>query len=267
MQKTAQDKGARRAVVGIPCDLRMIGQHPFHAVGEKYIAAAERGADALPFLIPVLPKPLAPAEILSHVDGLLFTGSPSNVAPRHYGGTPPREGVLQDEARDATTLPLLREALARGVPVLCLCRGFQELNVVMGGTLHQHVEEVPGRFDHRAPEGRPLEERYGPAHEVAIAPDGMLASIAREAGLSSLAVKVNSLHGQGIDRLAPGLQVEAKAPDSTIEAVSLKQPKGFALALQWHPEWRFWENPLSQAIFAAFGRALAEEARRKAAVS
>lgn len=267
MQKPAKNPGARRAVVGIPCDFRVIGQHAFHAVGEKYIAAVELGAGALPFLIPVLPKPLAPAEILSRVDGLLFTGSPSNVAPKHYGGPAPRAGVLQDEARDQTTLPLLREALATGVPVLCLCRGFQELNVVMGGTLHQHVEEVPGRLDHRAPDEKSLDERYGPVHDITIAPGGMLARLAKEAGLSSLTVKVNSLHGQGIDKLAPNLIAEATAPDSTIEAVSLKDAKGFALATQWHPEWRFAENPLSKAIFLAFGRALAGQVQKKSPVS
>ena len=265
MQKTGQKSGARRAVVGVPCDYRMIGEHPFHAVGEKYIAAVENGANALPFLIPVLPEPLSPDEILSRIDGLLFTGSPSNVAPRHYSGAAARAGVLHDEARDATTLPLLKEAIARGVPTLCLCRGFQELNVVLGGTLHQHIEEVPGLLDHRADDSKPLEARYGPAHDISITPNGMFARMAKDTGLASLTVKVNSLHHQGIDRLAPGLVAEAVAPDSTIEAVSLKNAKGFLFATQFHPEWRFAENPLSAAIFRAFGRALEDAVNRKTA--
>ncbi len=150
----------------------MIGPHPFHVVGEKYIAAVRDGSGALPFLIPVLPDPITPDEILDRIDGLLFTGSPSNVSPRRYGGPAPREGVLQDEHRDATTLPLLEAAIARGVPTLCICRGFQELNVALGGSLHQHVQEQPGRLDHRENADDPVEKRYGPAHEVRVAEGG-----------------------------------------------------------------------------------------------
>src|SRR5580700_9730601 len=138
-----------RPVVGIPCDYRMTGAHPFHMVGEKYVAAVREGSDALPLLIPVLDPPLDPRELLARVDGLLLTGSPSNVAPKLYGGPAPREGVLQDERRDAISLDLLKAAVAAGMPVLCVCRGFQELNVAFGGTLHQHVQEVAGRLDHR----------------------------------------------------------------------------------------------------------------------
>jgi putative glutamine amidotransferase len=134
---------AHPPIVGFPCDYRMIGKHPFHMVGDKYIAAVRESTGAVTLLIPVLANPISPAEILATVDGLLFTGSPSNVAPRHYGGTGPRDGVLQDENRDATALPLLKAAIAGGTPVLSLCRGFQELNVALGGTLHQHVHELP----------------------------------------------------------------------------------------------------------------------------
>jgi putative glutamine amidotransferase len=241
----------------------MIGPHPFHAVGEKYIAAVEGGADALPLLIPVLPKPLLPDEILSGLDGLLFTGSPSNVAPKHYGGPAPREGVLQDEHRDATTLPLMKRAIERGVPTLCLCRGFQELNVAYGGTLHQHLHEVSGRIDHRSNTDEPLEVQYGLAHDVAVAPGGMLERLAREAGVTCPEFAVNSLHGQGIDKLGPGLAIEASAPDGSIEAVTVKNAKGFVLALQWHPEWRYAENKVSSAIFRAFGEALRTYAKQR----
>ena len=241
---------AQTPIVGIPCDRRMVGHHPFHMAGEKYVTAVRDGAKALPLLIPVLPHPIAAGEILDAVSGLLFTGSPSNVSPRLYGGAHPREGVLQDEARDNTTIPLLKAAIARGVPVLCVCRGFQELNVAFGGTLHQHVHEIEGRHDHREDKDAPLDEQYGPAHAVRVQ-GGLLAKIAHEKEF-----KVNSLHAQGIDKLAPALHADAIAPDGTIEAVSMPGAKGFLLGLQWHPEWKWAERPVSRAIFKAFGEAL-----------
>lgn len=229
----------------------MVGKHPFHMVGEKYIVAIRDGAGALPYLIPVLSDPLAPDDILASVDGLLFTGSLSNVAPRRYGGHPPRDGVVQDENRDATTLPLIEAAIANGTPILCLCRGFQELNVTLGGTLHQHVHEQQGRRDHRANREAALDEQYGPAHEVEVIEGGLLHRITGKRNFP-----VNSLHAQGIDRIAPRLQAEATAPDGTIEAVSMPSAKGFVLGVQWHPEWRWAEDAQSRAIFSAFGNAV-----------
>jgi putative glutamine amidotransferase len=246
-------------IVGIPCDRRMVGDHPFHRVGEKYIVAVRDGANALPLLIPSLGPPLAVADLIASVDGFLFTGSASNVAPHRYGGHDPRFPELLDEARDAITLPLMRAAIEAGVPMLCICRGFQELNVALGGTLHQHLEEVPGYSDHRERDEDPVDIQYGPAHPVRIRPGGVLASLAA-AGSD---VIVNSLHSQGIDRLAPGLFVEAVAPDGPVEAVSLPGAKGFVVAVQWHPEWKFEEQKLSVALFRAFGDAVAAQARTK----
>ncbi|MGA9794883.1 MAG: gamma-glutamyl-gamma-aminobutyrate hydrolase family protein [Rhizomicrobium sp.] len=240
-----------RPMVGIVCDRRMVGPHPFHAVGDKYITAVRDGAGALPFLIPVLDNPLSSDDILQRVDGLLFTGSPSNVAPQRYGGPAPRDGVMQDEHRDATSLPLLEAAIASGMPTLCVCRGFQELNVALGGTLYQHVQEVAGRSDHREDKNAPLDAQYAPAHEVRVAADGLLAKIVPET-----VFHVNSLHSQGIARLAARLHADAMAPDGQIEAVSMPGAKGFLLGVQWHPEWKWRENPQSRAIFAAFGKAL-----------
>jgi putative glutamine amidotransferase len=188
---------------------------------------------------------------LDSIDGLLFTGSPSNVAPKQYGGPAPREGVLQDEHRDATALPLLKGAIDAGKPVLCICRGFQELNVALGGSLHQHLQEVQGRSDHRSRDTDPPDVQYGPAHPVHVSAGGMLAQMTAQETFS-----VNSLHSQGIDRLAPGLRAEAVAPDGQIEAVSLPSAKGFLFAVQWHPEWAWSANPISRAIYAAFGAAL-----------
>jgi putative glutamine amidotransferase len=244
-------------VVGITCDRRMLGKHPFHVAGEKYIAAVRGGSDALPLLLPVLDPPLAAGDILDAVDGLLFTGSPSNVHPDRYKGTAPRDGTLFDLHRDATALPLLETAIARGKPVLCICRGFQELNVAFGGTLHQHVHEVAGRSDHRENPDAPLSEQYGPAHVIAIVEGGILAGLVPERRFD-----VNSLHSQGIDRLAAALRVEAVAPDGQIEAVSMPAARGFVLGVQWHPEWVYAENDLSRAIFSAFGSALRESRTR-----
>jgi putative glutamine amidotransferase len=256
-------------LIGIPSDVYEIGINPFHCVGEKYITAVSRAAHGLPLLIPAFgpgPDIPPPAEIfdidqmVDALDGLLVTGAPSNVEPRHYEGSPSRPGTLHDPQRDAMTLPLIRRALAEGLPVLAICRGIQELNVALGGTLHQLVHEVEGLADHRSPAGEPRDVKYAPAHEIALTPGGVLAKLS---GMQTW--RVNSLHEQGIDRLADGLAVEARAPDGMIEAVRVRDAKGFALAVQWHPEWRFWEDKLSIALFAAFGAAAAERARTRAA--
>jgi putative glutamine amidotransferase len=229
----------------------MLGPHPFHAVGEKYIVAVRDGAGALPLLIPVLETPLQADAILDRLDGIMLTGSPSNVAPWRYEGSKPRDGVLQDERRDATTLPMIRRIVERGMPLLAICRGFQELNVAYGGTLLQHVEEAPGRIDHREDKTAPLDVQYAPVHDVHLTDKGLLRRLAGGASV----IRVNSLHGQGVDRLAEGLVLEAAAPDGQIEGVSVKGAKGFAVGVQWHPEWRYWDDPFSTALFAAFGQA------------
>jgi len=240
-----------RPVVGLICDHRLLEGQPVHLVLERYIAAVRDGAGALPLLIPVLEPPLAHEDLLGVVDGLLFTGSPSNVSPHFYGGHCPRDPAAADPRRDALTLPLLRTAICVGVPLLAICRGTQELNVALGGTLFQHVEEVPGRCDHREKAGVPIEVQYGPAHDVAVQEGGLLARL-----LPQRRFPVNSLHGQGIDKLAPPLVAEALAPDGQIEAVSMPEAKGFLLGLQWHPEWRWAENENYRVLWSAFGTAL-----------
>ena len=227
----------------------MIGPHPFHAVGEKYITAVVQAAECLPLLIPVLETPLDVSEILARVDGIFFSGSPSNVEPNRYSGPASVPGTLHDPHRDATTLSLLPRAIASGVPVFGVCRGFQEMNVAMGGTLHQRVQEVAGLADHREDKEQPLEVQYGPAHDVLLEPGSWLA---RMAGTDR--VRVNSLHSQGVDRLGPDLAVEARATDGLIEAFRVKSAPSFALAVQWHPEWQVMSNPFSKALFAEFGK-------------
>jgi len=247
-----------RPLIGIPADRRMVGAHPFHMVGEKYARAVLDAAGAAPLLIPALADELGFEELLERLDGLLFTGSPSNVEPHRYEGPPSAPGTLHDPARDATTLPLIRKAVAAGVPVFGICRGFQEMNVAFGGTLHQKLHEVPGHLDHRDDGTQPLEVQYGPAHDVTLEPGGMLRAFA-----PGDRIPVNSLHSQGIDRLGPELEVEARAPDGVIEAFRVRNAQRFALAVQWHPEWKVMSNPFSRALFAAFGEASRERAAAK----
>ena len=242
-------------LIGVTACIRPIERHEFHAVAKQYVRAVVDAAGGLPLVIPALGEALEVGEIIGRIDGLLLSGSPSNVEPRHYSGPPARAGTKQDHARDATTLPLIRRAIAAGVPVLGLCRGAQELNVALGGTLHQHVHELPGKGDHRAVASDDNDTRYAPVHSVRLMPGGLLARLA-----GAVEARVNSLHAQAIDRLAPGLAVEATAPDGVIEAVRLAdgpdaRPAVFALGVQWHPEWHIANDRLSRAIFAAFGDA------------
>jgi putative glutamine amidotransferase len=236
----------------------MVGDHAFHMVGEKYAHAVSRAAGGLPLLIPVLPEPLEAQELLSRLDGLLFPGSPSNVEPHHYDEGPSDPGTLHDPERDATTLPLIRTAIEQGVPILGICRGFQEMNVALGGKLWQKVHEVPNLFDHREAKSASLEIQYGPAHEVVLEPGPI-----REWAGGADRVKVNSLHGQGVKQLAPDLKVAARAPDGLIEAFWMPHAPAFTWAVQWHPEWRVMANNFSVALFAAFGEAARVRAARR----
>ena len=255
-----------KPVIGVPADRRLLDPHPFHVVGEKYIVAIRDGADAIPFLIPALGDSLDLDAVLNHVDGLLLTGSPSDVEPHHYDGVASEAGSLHDPYRDATTLPLAEKALDAGVPIFAVCRGFQELNVVLGGSLHQKVHDVPGYHGHNENPDESLDVQYSPSHPVTL-PEG---SLLRElAGTAT--VEVNSLHRQGVARLAEGVTVEAVADDGLIEGFCVDGARAFALAVQWHPEWQVTEDSFSLAIFKAFGDACREYATgsqsRKAKVS
>jgi putative glutamine amidotransferase len=237
-------------IVGVPACMRKVKERVIHSVSDKYPSALIDAAGCLPILIPAVGSKLDLRGVLDRLDGLLLTGSPSNVHPSHYGGTASHPETLHDRERDATTLPLIREAIRRDLPILAICRGIQELNVALGGTLHQRVHELPGRLNHRSNKDSP-DGPYGPAHSVRLAPGGFLAQLAGTAE-----VVVNSLHSQGIDRPAPKLRVEAVAPDGQIEAVSLAGAR-FVVGVQWHPEYKVIENSLSRALFSAFARACA----------
>ncbi len=235
-------------LIGIPSCLRKVNERVFHGVSERYPNAVIEAAGSLPVLIPAVGSKVDLCGLLDRLDGLLLTGSPSNVHPSQYGAEPSHPEILHDPERDATTLPLIREAVRRDLPILAICRGIQELNVALGGTLHQRVHELPGRLNHRSRKDSP-DGPYGPAHGVLLTAGGLLASLA---GTSE--IMVNSLHSQGIDRPAKRLRVEAVAPDGQIEAVSLPEAR-FVVGVQWHPEYRAPENPFSRALFAAFAQA------------
>ena len=243
---------SRKPVIGVSADVFVIDGHRFHAAGEKYLApiAAMGG---LPRIVPSLGPGETVEDLLQGLDGLLLTGAVSNVEPRHYNGGEESICPPYDPDRDSTTLPLIRTAIARGLPLLAICRGHQELNVALGGSLFARVHEQPGRLDHRTPPGDTHEIKYAPRHPVTLTKGGFLAGLAGDKHV----IMVNSLHWQAIDRLADSLAVEAVAEDGTIEAVRVKGAKNLALGVQWHPEWRFAEDPFSVALFSAFARAVA----------
>jgi len=240
----------RKPIVGLVADRKLFGHHPFHCVGEKYMDALMQGAGCFAIILPALGERQDFERVLGLVDGLLFPGGVSMVDPRHYAGPLLPEGQTLDTHRDATSLPLMRQAVARGIPTFGICRGFQEMNVAWGGSLLQKVHETPGMMNHREDEAAPVDEQYGLAHPVRFALDGVLR---RLTGFAE--ARVNSLHNQGVERLGSGLQAEAFAPDGLIEAFSVKDAKSFALSVQWHPEWKYQDNPLSLALFEAFGDA------------
>jgi putative glutamine amidotransferase len=246
----------RKPLIGIPADRRLLGHHYFHAVGEKYINAVAEGAQAVPVLIPALGDAFDVRELLADFDGILLTGSPSNVEPHRYNGPASDAGTLHDSYRDSTTLPMIPHVVEAGMPLLAICRGFQEMNVAFGGTLWQKLQEVQGFRDHREDLQAPLDEQYGPAHEVELIRGGALHRLAGTQRLT-----VNSLHSQGVQTLGGALEIEARAPDGVIEAFRVRNAPSFALAVQWHPEWKFNDDPFSRALFAAFGRAARERAR------
>jgi putative glutamine amidotransferase len=234
-------------IVGIPACTKLIANWVQHATPERYGAALIAASNAVPVLIP--PEGERMGALLDRLDGVMFNGSPSNVAPIRYGADYDATPDFHDPARDATTLPMILEVLRRGMPALFICRGMQELNVALGGTLFQEVHEEPGRMDHRAGPGTP-EHQMRLKHRVSLT--GEIAALSGAAE-----IEVNSLHGQAIDKLAAGLAVEAVAPDGTIEAVRVEGARSFALAVQWHPEWEVLAFDDRAALFKAFGQACA----------
>ncbi len=255
--------GDMRPLIGIPCCMKAFGAFamPNHAVSDHYIKVVLGPIGGIPILVPAAGSAVA-AEVLPRLDGLMLTGSRSNVAPGLYAGPPHLEGTPEDPARDSTTIPLILGALERGLPVFAICRGFQELNVALGGTLDQRIQDLPGRMDHSTPSDQALPKvRTGKAHAVRVAADGVLARQWQGLDWSPASVPVNSLHNQGVAQVASRLVPEAWAPDGTVEAGRVEGARGLALGVQWHPEYDWAEDALSRRLFESFG----EAARRYAA--
>jgi putative glutamine amidotransferase len=246
-------------LIGVSACRKAVGPATIHSVADKYVDAVLEAAAGLPLIVPALGCVLPLDSVCERLDGLLLTGSPSNVDPALYGGGPRPHGDPADAYRDGTALPLIRKCIAEGVPVLGICRGIQELNVALGGSLHGRLHEIEGRQDHRSDKTLSYAERYDPSHLVRVRAGGMLARLLGNAA----ELRVNSLHAQGVDRLAPGLVAEAEAPDGTIEAVSMPGAKGFVFAVQWHAEWRATEIEPHRRLFAAFGEACGARLRAR----
>jgi putative glutamine amidotransferase len=255
-----------KPLIGISCCTKQFGVFgmPNHAASDTYVRATDEVIGGVPILLPAN-GPAADIEtLLDRLDGIILTGSRSNVQPTLYDGPPHAEGTPEDPNRDGITLPLIRAAVARGVPLLAICRGFQELNVALGGSLHQRLQDLPDRMDHSTPMQPSSRLRTGKAHAISVTSGGWLH---RLAGTTQIAV--NSLHNQGINQLAPGLVVEGAAPDGLIEAVRVAASQagpaiGYAVGVQWHPEDDWRTDALSRAIFEQFGnavRAYADAAR------
>jgi putative glutamine amidotransferase len=260
----ADDVASMKPLVGITCCTKLFGVFgmPNHAASDTYIRAMDEVVGAVPVLVPANGDAADIGTLLSRLDGLVLTGSRSNVQPSLYGGPPHPDGTPEDANRDAVTLPLIRAAIAAGVPLLAICRGLQELNVALGGSLHQRLQDLPGRIDHSTPMHPNPCVRTAKAHGVRVMPGSWLHRIA-----GAREIAVNSLHNQGIDRLAPGLVAEGFAPDGTIEAVRVVNARGFAVGVQWHPEYDFDHDAVSRRIFASFADAVTERRHPAARVA
>lgn len=240
-----------KPLVAVSTDVRSFENYVWHATPRQYVEAAMDAAGVTPLLVPSLGDKLDYDAILDGVDGVMLTGSKSNVHPGLYGGVAEEANGPYDEARDSTTLPLIRRALERGVPLLAICRGIQELNVALGGTLATEIQDLPGRIDHRAPVSDNQDERFAIRQPVSIKSGSCLSRV-----FGAGEIKVNSVHRQGIDRLGGRLDIEAVAEDGTVEAVAVAGARAFAVGVQWHPEYWARTDGASRRLFQAFGDAV-----------
>ncbi|MEM9012921.1 MAG: gamma-glutamyl-gamma-aminobutyrate hydrolase family protein [Pseudomonadota bacterium] len=225
-------------------------QYPVQCAGTMNIDAVSEVVGGVPLIVPAMPEAVAVPDLLDVCSGLLFTGGRPNVHPSHYGADETEAHGPFDPERDSLTLPLIRAAVERSVPILGLCRGFQEMAVAFGSTLHPEIRDLPGRMNHRMPPDGSLEEKFELRHEVHLKPGGRFARL-----FGAEQVKVNSLHGQGVIDAGGRVQIEGHAPDGTPEAILIDGAPGFALAVQWHAEYRAAEDPVSRPLFEAFGAA------------
>ena len=247
-----------RPLIGLPSDTYEKDDLLYHSIGDKYLRAVHDVAACAPVMIPSLGDDHDLEPVLDRLDGVIMTGATSNVHPPHFGEQPTQAHEPYDHHRDSSTLRLIRKVLERKMPLLCICRGFQELNVVFGGTLETEIQQAEGRLDHRSPESDEIDVRYGPVHEISIRENGPFHEI-----FGKTTIMVNTVHRQGISRLADGLTIEATAPDGIIEAVSIDNAGEFALGVQWHPEYKAAQNPYSVKLFEAYGKAARAYALRR----
>jgi putative glutamine amidotransferase len=248
----------KRPVVGIIGNMNLLNEsYPVHAGGTMNSQAVAEVAGCLPVIIPSDPRFVSVADLLDLCDGFLLTGGRPNVHPQEYGEEETEAHGCFDRSRDAITLPLVRACVERGQPFLGICRGFQEVNVAMGGTLHPEIRDLPGRMNHRMPPDGTLEEQFALRHAVRFTPGGVFHRL-----MGAEEVMTNSLHGQGINRPGPRIVVDGLAPDGTAEALHIRDAPGFTLSVQWHPEWNASDDPVSRPLFAAFGAAVLAWAER-----
>jgi putative glutamine amidotransferase len=245
-------------IVAISACVKQIMAHQFHATNQRNLDAVAAHSGCFPIIMPSIGQRADPSPLLDHISGLMLTGSPSNVDPGYYGDELAAPEITLDAQRDATTLPMIRAAVERGIPVFAICRGMQELNVALGGTLHQFVHLLPGKDDHRADRAKPPEQRGDIVHSVRVAGNGKLRQI-----FGTDSVMVNSLHAQAVAKPAPGMIVEATAEDGCIEGLSAPDAPGWVLGVQWHPEAVFKKDEPSRQLFEAFGEAVRNYASRQ----
>lgn len=246
-----------KPLIGISCCTKLFGAFgmPNHAASNTYVRATDLVVGGVPILVPANGHNADIPTLLARLDGIIFTGSRSNVQPALYEGTPHPSDIPEDAERDAVTLPLIRAAVEIGLPILAICRGLQEMNVALGGSLHQRLQDLPGRIDHSTPMSPISKIRTGKSHSITLSRGSWLHHVA-----GTDAIAVNSLHNQGIDRLAEGLVADGRAPDGTVEAVHATS-RGFAVGVQWHPEYDWETDAISRGIFEAFGRAIGARTR------
>ncbi|MFT5180168.1 MAG: putative glutamine amidotransferase [Alphaproteobacteria bacterium] len=254
-----------RPLIGVSGELKDFNGFDIQSAGHKYVYSVVEGFGGMPIILPALGDveanaAEAMAELVDRLDGIILTGGRANIEPHHYDGDPFRPETYRDPVRDATTLPMVRAAVDRGVPLFGICRGIQEINVAFGGSLHPYLWEVEGKSDHRMPQTDVLEDRFAPRHPVHLTPGGFFDKIASAAGIGGDDVIVNSLHGQAVDRLAEGLVVEALSEDGVIEGVSMPDAADFVVGVQWHAEFRVLNHPFNRALYAEFGAAATRRA-------
>ncbi|GAA6161611.1 gamma-glutamyl-gamma-aminobutyrate hydrolase family protein [Ruegeria sp. HU-ET01832] len=241
-----------RPIVGIIGNSYLLDdQYPTHAGGTMNSDAVANVSGCLPMLIPADPRYVSVEELLDVCDGFLLTGARPNVHPEEYGECATDAHGDFDRARDAIALPLVRACVERGQPFFGICRGFQEVNVAMGGTLYPEIRDLPGRMNHRMPPDGTLEEKFALRHIVTLSEGGVFHRL-----MDATEVMTNTLHGQGIKTVGHRVVVDGHAPDGTPEAIYIEDAPGFTLSVQWHPEWDAENDPVSRPLFKAFGQAV-----------